>query len=131
MYVAFVTLFVNDQNRTKKFYVEKLGFEERLDVPIGDGLRWVTLGLTGEKTEVVLSAEGFPGWSTAKVGVNTGGCLEVDDIFAEHQKLSAKGVEFTDGPRMEFFGGWASFKDCDGNEWGLHSPVRDMAASVH
>ena len=125
-----MSLYVGDQSRTKKFYIEKLGFEERLDVPMGDGLRWVTLGLPGEKTEVVISVQGFPGWSAEKVGTNTGGCLEVDDIFAEHQKLAAAGVDFTDGPRMEFFGGWASFKDPDGNEWGLHSPVRDMAESV-
>ena len=131
MYIAFTSIFVSDQDRAKTFYIDMLGFEERLDVPMGDGARWVTLAPPGEKTEVVLSAKGFPGWSPDKVGINTGGCLEVDDVFAAHQKFTAKGVEFTDGPRMEFFGGWASFKDCDGNEWGLHSPVRETAESKH
>ncbi len=129
MYVAFTSVFVSDQDRAKRFYVDVLGFEERLDVPMGDGLRWVTVAPPSERTEVVLSASGFPGWSPEKVGINTGACLEVDEIFAAHRKLAAKGVEFTDGPRMEFFGGWASFKDADGNEWGLHSPVLETAAS--
>ncbi len=30
-----------------------------------------------------------------------------------------------------FFGGWAMFKDADGNEWGLHSPVREVVASAN
>lgn len=131
MHIAFTTVFVNDQNRAKKFYVDVLGFEERLDVPMGDGMRWVTVAPPGEKTEVVLSSEGYPDWSPADVGQRTRGCIEVDDVFTAHQKWAAKGVEFTDGPRMEFFGGWATFKDCDGNEWGLHSPVREVAASAN
>ena len=129
MYVAFTSIFVNDQDRAKNFYIEVLGFEERTNAPMGDGMRWVTVGPPGEKTEVALFSKGFPDWSSEKVGQNTRGCLEVDDVFAAHQKWTAKGVEFTDGPRMEFFGGWAMFKDCDGNEWGVHSPVREVAAS--
>lgn len=131
MHIAFTSIYVTDQDRAKKFYIDMLGFEERVDAPMGDGTRWVTVAPPGEKTEIVFMAKGFPGWSLEAVGQNTRGCLAVDDVFAAHQKWAAKGVEFTDGPRMEFFGGWAMFKDNDGNEWGLHSPVRQVAASAN
>jgi predicted enzyme related to lactoylglutathione lyase len=34
------------------------------------------------------------------------------------------GVEITEEPRTEPWGGWASFKDSEGNEFGLHSTAK-------
>jgi predicted enzyme related to lactoylglutathione lyase len=65
---------------------------------------------------------GFGDWTAEKVGGNSGLTLEVDDVFAFAEKLKAKGVEFTADPRTEFFGGFATFSDSEGNELGLHSP---------
>jgi lactoylglutathione lyase len=129
LYVAFTSIFVHDQDRAKSFYRDVLGFEVRTDEPIGPDMRWVSLGIPGEKTEVVLVSPSFPNWSAEKVGQNTGSCLEVDDVFTQHQKWSTGGVEFAEVPRMEFYGGWASFKDSEGNVWGVHSPVRETAAA--
>ena len=42
--------------------------------------------------------------------------LQVDDIHAEHQRLSAAGVPFLRPPEQEHWGGWvATFQDPDGN----------------
>ena len=42
--------------------------------------------------------------------------LGVDDIHAEHCRLSKEGVEFVRSPEQESWGGWVStFKDPDGN----------------
>jgi len=48
--------------------------------------------------------------------------MEVDDVFAEHDRLSQAGVEFVDAPAKMPWGGWATFKDSEGNVHGLHSP---------
>ena len=42
--------------------------------------------------------------------------LGVDDIHAEHLRLSEEGVEFLRPPEQESWGGWvATFRDPDGN----------------
>jgi predicted enzyme related to lactoylglutathione lyase len=54
--------------------------------------------------------------------------FEVDDVFETHKQLAAKGVEFVDAPAMQYYGGWTTFKDSEGNVTGIHSPVREAAA---
>ena len=44
MNISLFTLYVTDQDESKKFYVDKLGFEARADVSWGEGYRWVTIG---------------------------------------------------------------------------------------
>jgi catechol 2,3-dioxygenase-like lactoylglutathione lyase family enzyme len=39
--IGTVCIPVSDQDRMIDFYVEKLGFEKRADVPFGGGYRWV------------------------------------------------------------------------------------------
>jgi catechol 2,3-dioxygenase-like lactoylglutathione lyase family enzyme len=129
MYIAFTSIYVNDVDRAKDFYVNKLGFEEESDTPMEDGTRWVSLVPPGAQTNLVLN-KGFPDWSPDKVGGPSRCALEVDDVFETHKQWKAKGVEFLDEPSAEFYGGWARFKDSEGNEWGLHSPAREAASAA-
>ena len=52
--VATVMVPVADQDKAIEFYVEKLGFEKRADVPFGDGNRWVEVAPAGGATTVAL-----------------------------------------------------------------------------
>ncbi len=118
-HISVVTVQVKDQDEALRFYTERLGFEKRLDVPMGEGMRWLTVAPAGAATEVVL-ARGF-GDGGAPLGKNTGLVLETDDIDAAYRELSGRGVHFTKQPSKEDFGGWAEFVDVDGNGFGLHS----------
>ncbi len=42
-----------------------------------------------------------------------------DDIGAAYAELSSRGVQFADTPRKEFWGWWATFRDNEGNLYGL------------
>lgn len=123
MYISVVTLYVNDIDRAVDFYTSKLGWEKTMDAPMGEGNRWVTIAPKGEKTAFTLST-GMMDGSPAKVGGFSGVIMEVDDVYKTHEQLSKQGVEFTEAPRTEPWGGWATFKDSEGNEHGLHSPVK-------
>jgi lactoylglutathione lyase len=122
MYISVVTLFVNDIDRTVDFYCNKLGWEKTMDAPMGDDGRWVTVAPKGTETAFTLST-GMPDGSPAKVGGFSGVIMEVDDVYKTCDQLKSAGVEFTDEPRVEPWGGWAMFKDSEGNIHGLHSPV--------
>lgn len=41
--VSLVSVYVTDQDEAKRFYTEKLGFQEGTDVSMGEGFRWVTV----------------------------------------------------------------------------------------
>jgi predicted enzyme related to lactoylglutathione lyase len=81
----------------------------------------VTVAPKGTQTAFTLSL-GFPN-QPKKVGGFSGVILEVDDVYQTAKDLEKKGVETPEGPRTEPWGGWATFKDSEGNIHGLHSPV--------
>jgi catechol 2,3-dioxygenase-like lactoylglutathione lyase family enzyme len=88
--IATVIVPVADQERAVEFYVEKLGFEKRVDVPFGNGYRWVEVGVGDQETTIALAPppEGKPTGD-----VETGISLQTDDVDAYHDELKAAGVD--------------------------------------
>jgi len=120
MYISVVTLFVDDVDRAIDFYTNKLGWEKTMDVDMGENGRWTTVAPKGEKTSFTLT-KSTPDFGAGKVGGHSGVILEVDDVYKAHEQLKNKGVEFTEEPRTESWGGFAMLKDSEGNVHGLHS----------
>ena len=88
--IATVVIPVSDQDPMISFYVDKLGFEKRIDVPFGNGYRWVEVAAGDAETTIALCPppEGTPG-SNHQTGIS----LHVDDIDAYHAELKAEGVD--------------------------------------
>jgi len=122
--ISLVTLYVNDQDEAKKYYTDVLGFEERADVRMGDGFRWVTIGHPSQpELEVTLMVPGPPldddmagaiRRSLAK-GSMGGLGLTTDDCRKTHDELVAKGVEFVQPPSERPYGVEAVMRDNSGN----------------
>lgn len=88
--IATVIVPVTDQDGAVDFYVNKLGFEKRVDVPFGNGYRWIEVGLGGEATTIALA----PPPHEATVGKReTGISLQTDDIDGYHTQLQHAGVD--------------------------------------
>jgi lactoylglutathione lyase len=119
MYISVVTLLVTDLERAINFYTKTLGWEKTMDAPMGPDTRWVTVAPKGEKTMFTLSKA-----TPDKIPPFSGVILEVDDVYKTQEQLKKLGVEFPEPARNEPWGGWAIFKDSEGNAHGLHSPVR-------
>jgi catechol 2,3-dioxygenase-like lactoylglutathione lyase family enzyme len=111
--VSTVMVPVADQEAAIEFYVEKLGFEKRNDVPFGDGDRWVEVAPPGAATTVALVSP-REGEAT---GIETRVAFASADIDADHAKLRERGVDADDevmrmgGPVPPMF----FFRDQDGN----------------
>ena len=89
--IANVMFAVTDQDAAIAFYTEILGFEKRMDMPFGDGDRWVEVALPGNETAIALvippeGQQAMPG----VVGVST------PDADAAHDALQEKGAEVGD-----------------------------------
>jgi catechol 2,3-dioxygenase-like lactoylglutathione lyase family enzyme len=133
--LSHVTLFVNNQEDAKNFYVNKLGFEVRTDQTMDGGFRWLTVGpKTQPGLEIVLmepkAGPMFDEEAAAairmllKKGVLGSGVFEVDDCHKTYEELKAKGVQFAGAPQERFYGIEAIMKDGMGNWFSMtqHKP---------
>jgi catechol 2,3-dioxygenase-like lactoylglutathione lyase family enzyme len=102
---------VNDQDRALTFYVDVLGLDKRLDVPMGGGRRWIEVAPSGASTSIALVAshEGVP------AGVETGIRLTTQHVDANHAALRERGVDVDDILRWEGVPPMFAFRDQDGN----------------
>jgi catechol 2,3-dioxygenase-like lactoylglutathione lyase family enzyme len=103
--IEIVTIPVSDQQKAKEFYV-KLGFHIIMEAPMGNGTKWVQLGLPSQSTSISLS--------------NYHGLMfETDDIEKETGELQAKGIE-TSEIETTPWGKFARLTDPDGNGLSFH-----------
>jgi lactoylglutathione lyase len=102
---------VTEQDRAVAFYVGRLGFEIRLDVPMGNGGRWVEVVPAGTSVSIALERahEGHP------AGVETGLRLTTHDVDAAHTALRSRGVDADDVLRWPGVPPMFAFRDQDGN----------------
>ena len=114
--VSTVSVFVNDQDAAKEFYTTKLGFEVRLDVPMGPDSRWLAVVPPGAETEVILYKPD-ENWEHYRqvVGKSQALIFGVDDIDQTIADLEAKGVVVPMGIADAPWGRQAMILDQDQN----------------
>ena len=88
-----VVVPVSDQDRAVAFYVEKLGLEKRVEIPFGNGYRWIEVAPAGAETSIAVVPPP-PGKPTGNTETGIG--LYTEDIDAYHAELKASGVDVDD-----------------------------------
>jgi catechol 2,3-dioxygenase-like lactoylglutathione lyase family enzyme len=125
--LALATLLVDDYDRAIAWYTQTLGFELRADIAQGGGKRWVEVGPPGSHAGLVLTLASTVN-QKGRVGDQTGGrvgfFLHTDDFARDHAAMLARGVRFTEAPRVEPHGTVAIFADLYGNTWDLLEPAQ-------
>jgi catechol 2,3-dioxygenase-like lactoylglutathione lyase family enzyme len=88
--IGLIMVPTQDQDRSIDFYVEKLGFEKRTDMPFGGGFRWVEVYPPSGNTGIALAPprEG-EAVSPKEIGVS----LETADIDSTYDELRSRGVD--------------------------------------
>ncbi|HEX2202372.1 MAG TPA: VOC family protein [Longimicrobium sp.] len=123
-YIHSATIAVSDQEAALDFYVNKLGWEKRIDYPMGDGYRFVTVAPPGGQAELALQpAETLriaPGEGIAREGSGMDGhigiSLAVENFDETYRTLVERGVRFTGEPEDMPWGDKAAWMvDPDGN----------------
>jgi catechol 2,3-dioxygenase-like lactoylglutathione lyase family enzyme len=101
--IQTVSIFVDDQQRALDFYTGPLGFAVAADVPLGEH-RWLTVVDPDrpDGTQLSLEPKGHPAVGPFTEALASDGIpfcqLGVDDVQAEHDRLTALGVTFTQPP---------------------------------
>ncbi len=110
--VMTIGIPVTDQDRALEFYVDRLGFEKRRDVPVEQfGARWIEVAPPTATVTIALipAREGVP------AGVETGIRLKTGDAATTHADLQASGVDVGELLRWPGVPPMFALHDQDGN----------------
>lgn len=115
MRLELIPLPSTDVDRSRSFYVDRVGFVLDHDVEPGNGMRVVQLTPPGSACSIVIGTGMVDPASPPVQGLH----LVVDDIEAASGELRGRGVAVSDV--MDVGGGvkYAYFSDPDGNSWAL------------
>lgn len=123
MKVKVISIPVQDQEKALEFYTGKLGFVKKVDVPLGEDSRWLTVVSKEEQdgTEVLLepSPNHFEPAKTYQKALFEAGIpytqFNVDSLQQEYERLVSLGVEFSIRPTEMDTVKIAVFNDTCGN----------------
>jgi catechol 2,3-dioxygenase-like lactoylglutathione lyase family enzyme len=103
MRITLTSVLVDDQDKALAFYTDVLGFVKKTEFPVGEA-RWLTVVSPDDPdgTELVLEPDGHPAAGPFKRALVDDGIpftsFGVADVHAEHERLAALGVRFTQEP---------------------------------
>lgn len=98
--VHAVNIFVRDQERSLRFYLDRLGFNLAFDAQLQSGQRWVAVSPPDGSAVLTLIAPD-PGSQEYKlIGRPTQVSFVTDDVAAKFQEWRSRGVRFRHTPRL-------------------------------
>jgi uncharacterized glyoxalase superfamily protein PhnB len=141
MRISTAQVWVHDQDEALAFYTQKLGMEVRSDVTVPElgNFRWLTVAPPGQEDVaiVLMAIPGQPVMDDATAqqvrelmskGFAGTVFLTTDDVRADFEELSRRGVEFSEPPEERPYGIDSGFRDPSGNSFRL-TQVTEVAAT--
>jgi len=140
-----VNIFVRDQDRSLRFYVDQLGFHLAFDAKLQTGERWVAVAPPDGTAILALVAPKRDSQEYKLIGRATQVTFFTESVAAKFQEWAKRGVRFLNTPRLKrikydpetqahagdamllgeqtpIWGGvFARFRDIDGNSFSLAS----------
>jgi serine phosphatase RsbU (regulator of sigma subunit)/catechol 2,3-dioxygenase-like lactoylglutathione lyase family enzyme len=141
-----VNIFVRDQDRSLRFYLDQLGFHLAFDAKLQSGERWVAVTPPDGTAILALIAPKPSSQEYKLIGRATQVVFITEDVAAKFQEWGRRGVRFLTAPRLRrikydpetqaahagdamllgeqtpIWGGvFARFRDIDGNSFSLVS----------
>jgi catechol 2,3-dioxygenase-like lactoylglutathione lyase family enzyme len=146
-----VVVPVADVDRAKRFYQDRLGWREDVDIAGPQGYRALHMTPTGSTASILIGNRGV---TDAQPGSVAGLLLAVQDIDVARAELIARGVEVSEvfhdaggslgggfiaapearaaghDPERRSYASYASFSDPDGNRWLLQELTERLPGRV-
>ena len=95
-----VNIFVRDQDRSLRFYVDQLGFNLAFDAQLQSGDRWVAVAPPDGTAVLVLVAPKPSSKQYALIGRPTNVVFVTEDVIAKFYEWRKRGVQFQHTPRL-------------------------------
>ena len=103
MRITVTSVLVDDQDKALRFYTDVLGFVKKTEIPLGEH-RWLTVVSPEDAggVELALEPDEHHGAKAYKASLVEDGIpftmFAVEDVEAEHERLTGLGVTFTQPP---------------------------------
>ncbi|MEX2030680.1 MAG: VOC family protein [Anaerolineales bacterium] len=98
MKIKLASIPIANYDKALKFYTQVLGFVKKRDIPMGHGVRWLTVVSADEPdgTELLLEPNAtYPAMKALKESLVKDGipytAFQVEDIQAEYERLRKRG----------------------------------------
>src|SRR5271166_6118821 len=144
--IYFVNIFVRDQERSLRFYVDQLGFDLAFDASYQAGRRWVAVAPPDGSTVLLLIQPKRDSAEYKLIGRATQVVLVTEDVPSTYQKWRKRGIRFGFTPRLRrvkyegvspapeggtpaWGGVFTRFEDIDGNSFTLVS-IDEMTRTI-
>ena len=135
-----VNIYVRDQERSLRFYLDQLGFVLAYDARLGSGRRWVAVAPPDGTAVLALIVPSPESRAAELIGRYTGVVFVTEDVTAKYAEWRRRGVQFAFVPRLRrvdyhvredarsqpgpdqappWGGVFTQFSDPDGNRFGL------------
>jgi len=116
----FVIIFVRDQERSLRFFVDKLGFRVVVDHTFDDGNRWIEVAPPDGTAQLGIALPPPESEPEKLIGGPTDIYFITEDLPGKYKEWSERGVHFQFPPEAPRWGGvHTRFEDPDGNSFGL------------
>lgn len=112
MKIKLGVIAVENYDRAKQFYIEKLDCKVVTDSPFGENSRWIELSLPDDGAHIALFTPPDKEFQPSPCSNIVFGC---DDVEKKYAELTEKGVIFVQPPKKESWGISSLFKDSEGN----------------
>jgi len=127
-----VNVYVRDQDRSLKFYLDQLGFTVAYEAHLDSGDHWVAVTPPDGTAILALVTPKPDSEEYHLIGRHSQVAFLTEDINAIYHDWSKRGVRFHHPPLIPTWGGmFTSFEDIDGNSFGLvgfDDATRDLEA---
>lgn len=116
--ISKITLYVNNQKEAKEFWTEKLGFEVKLEQPMGPNMTWLEVAPTKDApTSFILYEKELMKMQNPSANLEHPSIiLSSNQIEACRDKMIAQNVTVTELRSMPY-GKMFTFHDQDGNPY--------------
>ncbi|MEH7082520.1 VOC family protein [Neobacillus drentensis] len=115
--IGKITVYVQDQEEAKDFWMNKVGFVLKVEQPMGPDAFWIEVGPSKNEftTLVLYSKSAMEQHQPSKVA-HPSILFSTSDIEATYEKMKQNGVVVEEMLRLPF-GNMFNFKDQDGNDY--------------
>src|SRR6516162_2411471 len=115
-----VNIFVRDQDKSLRFYLDQLGFGLVIDESYESGGRWVAVAPPDGNTVLALISPKRNSAEYRLIGRSRHAVLVTEDVVAKFEEWRNRGVRFHHPPQATLWGGiFTRFDDLDGNSFAL------------
>ena len=115
-----ITIFVRDQDRSLRFYLDQLGFQLAFDAPFESAERSIAIRPPDGTALLSLVAPNPGSREYQLIGKSTHIVFLTEDVSAKFAEWTKRGVRFHHPPEVQPWGAIStSFEDVDGNSFTL------------